>query len=348
MATETAAGEPLRRRGASQADVARIAGVSGQTVSRVANGAPHVDAATRDRVLAAMRELGYRPNRAARALRSGRFQSIGVIAFELSSVGTTHTLDAIAAAATATGYAVHLLPVLDVTKDSVATAFDRLGEQAVDGIIILIEAHLLDEADVQLPVGLPVVVVDSSAHYDYPIVDTDQAQGARIATEHLLDLGHETVWHIAGPELSFSAARRRDSWEQTLTARGRVVPPVQPGDWTASSGYEAGRRLADNAEITAVFAANDQMALGLLRALHERGRAVPGDVSVVGFDNTDEAAHFWPPLTTIHQSFGEVGRLSLHALIKEIQSGVHEHQQLLVPTELVVRASTATPRRNPA
>jgi DNA-binding LacI/PurR family transcriptional regulator len=348
MATETAAGEPLRRRGASQADVARIAGVSGQTVSRVANGGHNVDAATRERVLAAMRQLGYRPNQAARALRSGRFQSIGVIAFELSSVGTTHTLDAIATAATETGYAVHLLPVLDVNRDSVATAFDRLGEQAVDGIIILIEAHLLDEADVQLPEGLPVVVVDSSAHYDYPIVDTDQAQGARIATEHLLDLGHETVWHIAGPELSFSAARRRESWEETLKARGRVVPPVQPGDWTASSGYEAGLRLADNEEVTAVFAANDQMALGLLRALHERGRAVPNDVSVVGFDNTDEAAHFWPPLTTVHQSFAEVGRRSLHALIKEIHSGVHEHQELLVPTELVLRASTAAPRRTPA
>jgi DNA-binding LacI/PurR family transcriptional regulator len=345
MAMETATGEPLRRRGASQADVARIAGVSGQTVSRVANDAPNVDAATRERVLAAMREVGYRPNRAARALRSGRFQSIGVIAFELSSVGTTHTLDAIAAAATETGYAVNLLPVLDVTRDALVTAFDRLGEQAVDGIIIQIEAHLLDEVDVVLPEGLPVVVVDSSAHYDYPIVDTDQAQGARLATEHLLDLGHATVWHIAGPELSFAAGRRRQSWEQTLRARGCAVPPVLSGDWSADSGYAAGLHLADHEEVTAVFAANDQMALGLLRALHERGRSVPGDVSVVGFDDMGEAAHFWPPLTTVHQSFAEVGRRSVDALISEIRSGVHEHQEVLVPTELVVRSSTAAPPR---
>jgi DNA-binding LacI/PurR family transcriptional regulator len=345
MGTDTDGDGPLRRRGASQADVARIAGVSGQTVSRVANGARYVDAATRERVLAAMREVGYRPNQAARALRSGRFQSIGVIAFELSSVGTTHTLDAIAAAATTSGYAVNLLPVLDVTKDAIVSAFDRLGEQAVDGIIIQIEAHLLDEVEIVLPDGLPVVVVDSSAHYDYPIVDTDQAQGARLATEHLLDLGHATVSHISGPEVSFAANRRRWSWEQTLRDRGCTVPPVVPGDWSADSGYEAGLRLADDEEVTAVFAANDQMALGLLRALHERGRRVPDDVSVVGFDDMEEAAHFWPPLTTVNQSFAEVGRRSVDALIGEIQTGVHAHQELLVPTELVIRASTAAPRR---
>ncbi|MEU0313060.1 LacI family DNA-binding transcriptional regulator [Nocardioides sp. NPDC006273] len=338
MATDSTAARPATRRGASQADVARIAGVSGQTVSRVANGARYVDPATRERVLSAMREVGYRPNRAARALRSGRFQSIGVIAFELSSVGTTHTLDAIAAAATETGYAINLLPVLDAVR----AAFDQLGEQAVDGIIILVETHRLD--GVAVPEGLPVVVVDSSAQYNYPIVDNDQAQGARLATEHLLDLGHETVWHVAGPELSYSARRRRTSWQGTLEAHGRTVPPVLSGDWSTASGYEAGLRLADNEEVTAVFTANDQMALGLLRALHERGRRVPDDVSVVGFDDMEEAAYFWPPLTTVHQSFDEVGRGAVDALIRQIQSGEHEHQEVLVPPRLVVRASTAPPR----
>src|SRR3990170_429070 len=216
MATGSTAAGSAPRRGASQADVARIAGVSGQPVSRAATGARHVDEATRERVLEAMREVGYRPNRAARALRSGRFQSIGVIAFELSSVGTTHTLDAIAAAAVETGYSINLLPVLDASKDAVRAAFDQLGEQAVDGIIILVETHRLD--GVAVPEGLPVVVVDSSAEYDYPIVDNDQAHGARLATEHLLDLGHETVWHVAGPELSYSARGRRTSWQETLEA----------------------------------------------------------------------------------------------------------------------------------
>src|SRR6266545_4770456 len=337
-----------RRRGPSMADVAQLAGVSGQTVSRVANDRHNVDAATRDRVLAAMRQVGYRPNSAARALRNGQFRSIGVIVFELSSFGTTRTLDAVAAAATISGYAINLLPVLDVNQRAVTNAFSRLGEQAVDGVIILIEAHTLDEAGVLLPEGLPVVVIDSSAHYDYPIVDTDQAQGARLATEHLLDLGHETVWHLAGPPSSFSAARRRRSWQETLTDRGRAVPPVLVGDWSAGSGYDAGRKLAADDEVTAVFAANDEMALGLLRALHERGRPVPGDVSVVGFDDMEAAAQFWPPLTTVRQSFGEVGRRSVDALISEILAGEHRHQPVSVATELVIRDSTAPPRRTTA
>ncbi|WP_328996227.1 LacI family DNA-binding transcriptional regulator [Kribbella sp. NBC_01245] len=335
---------PVRRRGPSMADVARLAGVSGQTVSRVANDRSNVDAATRDRVLAAMRKVGYRPNSAARALRSGQSRSIGVIVFELSSIGTTRTLDAIAAAATIRGYAVNLLPVLDATQGAVSNAFTRLGQQAVDGVIILIEAYKLDEAEVLLPEGLPVVVVDSSALYDYPVVDTDQAQGARLATEHLLDLGHTTVWHLGGPPYSFAATRRRRSWQQTLTDRGCVVPTVLVGDWSAGSGYEAGRKLAADADVTAVFAANDQMALGLLRALHEAGRAVPGDVSVVGFDDVEEAAHFWPPLTTIRQQFAEVGRLSVDSLIGEIQAGEHHHQPVSVGTELIIRTSTAPPR----
>jgi DNA-binding LacI/PurR family transcriptional regulator len=334
-----------RRRGPSMADVARLAGVSGQTVSRVANDRHNVDAATRDRVLAAMREVGYRPNSAARALRNGQFRSIGVIVFELASFGNTRTLDAIASAATTSGYAVNLLPVLDATQGAVSGAFTRLGEQAVDGVIILIEAHQLDEAEVLLPEGLPVVVVDSSAHYDYPIVDTDQAQGARLATEHLLHLGHQTVWHLSGPPSSFAAARRQRSWRQTLTDRGCTVPPVLVGDWSAGSGYDAGRQLVADAEVTAVFAANDQMALGLLRALHELGRAVPDDVSVVGFDDMEEAAHFWPPLTTVRQSFAEVGRRSVDALISEIQAGEHHHHPVSVATELVIRSSTAPPRR---
>jgi DNA-binding LacI/PurR family transcriptional regulator len=333
---------PPGRRGPSMLDVARLAGVSGQTVSRVANGRDNVDAATRERVLAAMRELGYRPNRAARALRSGQFRSIAVIVFELSSFGTTRSLDAIANAATARGYAVNLMPVLAATQERLSNAFSELDEQAVDGAVILIEAHLLDE--IALPETLPVVVVDSSALFDYPIVDTDQAQGARQATEHLLDLGHETVWHVSGPPKSYSAMRRQASWEETLIGRGRPVPSALAGDWSVGSGYSAGLELARNDEVTAVFAGNDQMALGVLHALHEHGRRIPDDVSVVGFDDMEESAHFWPPLTTIRQSFVEVGRATVDALIDEIQSGEHHHEPVRIGTELVVRKSTAPPR----
>jgi DNA-binding LacI/PurR family transcriptional regulator len=338
----TAAAANGRRRGPSMADVARLAGVSGQTVSRVSNGRTNVDADTRARVLAAMEELGYRPNTAARALRTGRFRSLGVIMFTLSSFGNMRTLDAIASAAEEAGYSLTLIPVPHPTRGELSDAFQSLAEAAVDGVIIVIEAHLLDESDVELPPGLPVVLVDSAGDDRFTWVDTDQALGARLATEHLLDLGHATVWHVAGPERSYSATRRRESWEATLRDRGAVVHPALVGDWSAESGHELGLELARNPDVTAIFAANDQMALGVLRALHESGRPVPGGVSVVGFDDMEEAGSFWPPLTTVRQFFGEVGRRSVEALLHEVESG-DRRAPSVVSTELVVRDSTAGP-----
>ncbi|MFJ1761230.1 LacI family DNA-binding transcriptional regulator [Amycolatopsis sp. NPDC088138] len=325
------------------ADVAREAGVSGQTVSRVANGRTNVDDTTRERVLAAMRRVGYRPNSAARALRNGKFRSIGVIISALPTFGNSRTLDAIAAAVVAEGFSIILMPVTRPTQGEVTGAFGKLNEQSVDGVVILIEQHQLDQSEIELPHGLPVVVIDSSARYDYPVVDTDQADGAAQATRHLLGLGHHTVWHIAGPPQSYAAERRRKSWQATLEGAGRPVPPMSTGDWTPESGYRAGQRLAADPAVTAVFAANDQMALGLLRALHEAGRSVPGEVSVVGFDDMDESAHFWPPLTTIRQSFEAVGRHAVAALLAEIAADVEAGAPVTVPTELVVRASTAPP-----
>lgn len=344
MARQIPAGDSSGRRGTrgpSMADVAREAGVSGQTVSRVANGRTNVDEATRARVTAAMRRVGYRPNSAARALRNGQFRSIGVIISAVPTFGNSRTLDAIAVAAK--DFSIVLMQVTRPTQGEVTGAFGRLDEQAVDGVVILIEQHQLDESEIELPQGLPVVVIDSSAHYDYPVVDTDQAQGAASATSHLLDLGHHTVWHIAGPPQSYAAGRRQNSWRATLERAGREVPPVLTGDWSSRSGYEHGLRLAADPAVTAVFTANDQMALGLLRALHERGRAVPGEVSVVGFDDMDEAAHFWPPLTTVRQSFEEVGRQAVAALLAEIATDVRGAASVSVPTELVIRASTAPP-----
>ena len=336
----TAATVRGRRREVSMADVAAAAGVSGQTVSRVANERANVDPETRRRVLDAMSALGYRPNSAARALRSGRFRSIGVIMFSLASYGNTRTLDALASVAAASGYSVTLITVKSATQSDVSGAFLRLREHAVDGIVILIETHRLGENELSIPSGLPVVVVDSSADYPYSVVDNDQAQGASLATEHLLDLGHETVWHVSGPPESFAAERRRAAWRTALADRGCHAPEVQVGDWTADSGYRIGAALARDPRVTAVFAANDQMALGVIRALHEAGRRVPGDVSVVGFDDMPEAANFWPPLTTVRQRFERVGEEAMSALIADIEGGAEVHDRTLVPTSLVVRQSS--------
>ncbi|MFD6278968.1 LacI family DNA-binding transcriptional regulator [Streptomyces sp. NPDC060209] len=331
-----------RRRDASIDDVARRAGVSGQTVSRVANGRDNVGAATRERVLAAMSELGYRPNSAARALRSGQFRSIGVIVFTLTSYGNLRTLEAVAAAATERRYTITLLPLTHPTHADVSIALDRLGEQAVDGVIVLIESHLIGTAEAQLRRGIPVVVVDSRAADRSAVVDTDQFTGARMATEHLLELGHETVWHVAGPRDSYSADLRLRGWRETLLAHGRPVPEPIHGDWYSDSGYAAGQRLATEPELTAVFAANDQMALGVLRALTEAHRRIPQDVSVAGFDDMPEARNFIPPLTTVHQDFAAIGRTAVQALVQEIEGGPPAEYKEIAP-RLAVRSSTGKP-----
>lgn len=325
------------------ADVARLAGVSSQTVSRVSNGYDGVNEETRQQVLAAMKELGYRPNSAARALKRGEFRTIGVITFNLSTTGNMRTLEAIATCAAQDGYAVTLLPVAVPTQDEVRGAFSRLGELAVDAVIAIMEVHLLDAATISFLLMYRSSSPTPTPHDRYAVVDTDQAGGARAAVRHLLDLGHRTVWHLAGPEESFAAQRRADAWNAALTEEGRVAPPLVRGDWSAESGYRAGLLLADERDCTAVFAANDQMALGLLRALHERGRRIPEDVSVIGFDDIPEAGSFLPPLTTVHQDFAEVGRLCVEGVLRRMHLDATEHGTTLVPTKLVVRASTAPP-----
>ncbi|MEU3459489.1 LacI family DNA-binding transcriptional regulator [Streptomyces sp. NPDC006733] len=333
-----------RKQRVSMADVAQRAGVSSQTVSRVSNGHPGVIGSTREQVLTAMRDLGYRPNSAARALRYGQFNTIGVILHGLSTTGNSNTVEAIATQAAAEGYAITLIPVDIPTQDNVLGAFTRMGELAVDAVIVFMEIHLLDAGSVALPPGVHVVVVDSDAGDRYPVVDTDQAGGARRAVSHLLDLGHTTVWHVTGPESSYASERRARAWRAVLEDAGRPVPPPLRGDWSADSGYAAGLVLADEPQCTAVFAANDQMALGLLRAFHERGRAVPGDISVVGFDDIPDAAHFIPPLTTVHQDFAEVGRRSVQEVLRQIREhDVPRSGTDIVATRLTVRDSTAPP-----
>lgn len=341
----TSNGSDARRaRAASMADVARHAGVSAQTVSRVSNGLTNVDESTRERVLASMRAVGYRPNGAARALKYGRFHTVGVIMFTLETLGNVRTLDAIATEAAAADYSVTLMPVPDPTMGAVSGAYRRLSEQAVDGIIIIFEASLLDRVEITLPPGLPVVVIDSNAGSGFAVVDTDQALGARQATEHLLRLGHRSVWHIAGPQSSFSAVHRAESWRATLEGAGIRPPGIQYGDWSTEAGYRIGLELGRRPDVTAIFAANDQMALGAMKALHELGREIPGDVSVVGFDDMDEARAFWPPLTSVRQNFREVGRVAMESLLAQMGDPDRPAATTLIPTELIVRDSSG-PRR---
>jgi DNA-binding LacI/PurR family transcriptional regulator len=325
------------------ADVARRAAVSGQTVSRVVNASPRVDPATRARVQAAMAELGYRPHRAARALRTGRTQTIGLVVSTLASVGNSRMLQAVADAAASRGYA---LTVVTLGADAgIAAAFERLRDQGVDGVLVLNEASALARA-VTAPPDLELVVVDSPIddrdNPAFSIVQSDHAGGARTATAHLLSLGHATVHLLAGPASSFAASERERGWREALMDAGADVPPVIRGDWTAASGHGtvAALTMADLA-MTALFAANDQMALGAIRALAEAGRSVPEDVSVVGFDDIADAADYRPPLTTIRQDFDALGERAVAVLVDGIEDGGRRVET--VPTRLVVRESAAPP-----
>ncbi|MBT2231947.1 LacI family DNA-binding transcriptional regulator [Nonomuraea sp. NEAU-A123] len=324
------------------ADVASMAGVSSQTVSRVVNNRSNVEEETRQRVLSAMRVLGYRPNTAARALVTGQFRTLGLISFGLGSFGNARTVDAITRVAQRAGYTVNMIAIESQTEQAVHEAFDQLTMQAVDGIV-LIEAQILDTPALRLPPGVPVVMADGDASHRHPMVDTDQAFGARLVTRHLLDLGHETVWHVAGPEDSYAARRRAEAWHATLKEAKAVVPQVLFGDWSAASGYEAGRVLAERPGVTAVFAANDQMALGVMRAMIKAGWRIPEDVSIAGFDDIDESAYLSPPLTTVRQDFDVVAERIVSLMIGQIETGTAPSATAFITPELIVRESTGAP-----
>jgi DNA-binding LacI/PurR family transcriptional regulator len=326
------------------ADVALAAGVSHQTVSRVINGSDSVRPETRERVLQAMRELDYRPNTVARALVTGRSRMLGVVSFDTTLHGPASTLFGIERAAHAQGYFVSIVSVTSLDRDLVLGAVAQLHGQGVDGILLITPQESAVEAVLDIPRDLPVVAVEAGPEESVPVVMVDQFAGAEAATRHLLELGHRTVWHVAGPPDWLEARQRIDGWMAALEQAGADAPPLLTGDWSARSGYELGRRLASVRDVTAVFAANDQMALGILRAWHESGRDVPGELSIVGFDDIPEAPFFTPPLTTVHQDFNEVGRQSLMLLLDEIGAAERSATRVVVPPRLMIRESTAPPR----
>jgi len=336
---------PAIRRGrpAVLADVARLSGVSYQTVWRVQHESPHVHEETRARVQAAIRKLGYRPNTLAQALATGRSRTLGVVSFDTTLYGPASTLLGIEQAAHDAGYAVTIASLRSLDRASVLDAVQRLRDQGADGIVVIAPQRSAADALRHLPSEGPLVAVEAGPDDSVPVVAVDQYAGAVAATRHLLDLGHRTVWHVAGPADWPEAVERVQGWRSTLAAAGVRPPPLLRGDWSARAGYELGRRIAGDPKVTAVFVGNDQMALGLLRRLHEVGRQAPRQISVVGFDDIPEAAYFTPPLTTVRQDFAEVGRRCLNVLLGQLERAERSPSRVVVPAELVVRESTAAP-----
>ena len=329
-----------RTRAVGVRDVAALAGVSRQTVSRVLNEHPEVAEETRRRVLSAMAELGYRMNNAARALGTRRSRTLGVLASNAEQYGPSRSIAAIEASARAAGYWVSAAFAEAGDADAVVAAVDHLIAQGMDGIVVVApHARTLEALDA-LRIDVPIVTLHSSGQGSRGL-SVDQAAGARLAVAALADAGHTRIAHLAGPTDWLEAESRADGFAAELAGRGLEAGPVIEGDWSAASGYAATAAIID-AGVSAVFCANDQMALGLLGGLHEAGVAVPADVSIVGFDDIPDAAYYWPQLTTIRQDFSELARRAVAALI----GGADAAASALDPVEpvLVRRASVAPPR----
>jgi DNA-binding LacI/PurR family transcriptional regulator len=321
-------------------DVADVAGVSHQTVSRVLNGFQSIRPETRERVLAAISQLGYRRNAAARTLVTSRTHAIGVLAPAVSDYGPTSAVQAIERSARAVGY--H--PLVTTTPTDRASVFSSLGfllDQAVEALVVIAPHIRVLDAVRELELSLPIVTLQSTELGSGTGISIDQLEGAQLAMAHLLELGHRRIQHVAGPLEFFEAAARRHGYEATLAEAGIEPLPLFVGDWSSGAGYRAAAAISPDA--TAVFCGNDQMALGLIHGLADRGLRVPEDVSVVGFDDVPEAEHYMPPLTTVSQDFARIGELAVEVLLGQI-AGAEKAPVPAIEPALVVRASTAPPR----
>ncbi|WP_207454550.1 LacI family DNA-binding transcriptional regulator [Herbiconiux sp. SYSU D00978] len=332
------------RRAPSIRDVAKLAGVSHQTVSRVLNDSPSIKPATKQRVLDVMNEVGYRPNRAARALVTSRSNTIGILTAQTTAhYGPTTSVNAIQVAAREAGYMVSTTSISSLSPEGIIEGLEHLVEQSIEGLVVIAPQERVFDAIRSLSIRVPLVTLDALGTDAARSLSVDQIAGARMATRHLIELGHRDIVHVAGPrDWTEAEGRMRGFLDEMRSADLSLIPPVL-GDWTAQFGYHAGKELAGFRDFTAVFAANDQMALGILHAFAEAGIRVPEEVSVVGFDDIPEAAHFWPPLTTVRQDFAELGRRAVALLLSEL-AGESDLDHAAVRPELIVRRSTAPPR----
>ena len=316
-------------------DVAREAGVSLKTVSRVVNEPDAVRPATRDAVHAAMERLGFRANYAARSLKLGSYKTVGLVFFELHG-GELSVLSGISTAAAQKGYAITLVTAAPGEQLTLGEAARRMATLPVDAMIFNLGRMVDDFEGYRSPTGLKTVIVTPFEQVGCTTVSDDQADAARIAVQRLVELGHRQIRFIAGPAESLASRNRELGWREALAQAG--LDAVEPlcGDWDADSGYEAGARLAaSDAECTAILAGNDNMAYGAMLALRDAGVDVPGDASVIGFDDSLPGVVPNSRLSSIRFDHAELGRRAFEeALLAEAAP-----RRVLVPATLIERAS---------
>ncbi|MEA5216529.1 LacI family DNA-binding transcriptional regulator [Enterobacter cloacae] len=324
-------------------DVALLAGVSYQTVSRVINDAEHVSARTREKVQQAMAELHYVPNRGAQQLAGKRTRTLGLITTDLALHAPSQIVSAVKSRAVEKGASV-LISMVEHPQQC-QSALQELLAQRVEALLVNVP---LDDPDAEqlkvLASPVPVLFLDVSSSAAVNSLVFNAEQGARLGVEHVLSLGHQRIALLSGPESSVSARARLAGWKATLAQAGLEAAAVAYGDWSAASGYEKGHALLSAAALPdAILVANDQMALGVMRACAEKGVAIPGQIAIVGFDDTADSAWFSPPLTTVRQAFREAGEQSVEWLLAPTRS--ESCWQVQLPVTLISRQSSA--RRAP-
>jgi len=331
--------EPARRKAPTLYDVARLAGVSHQTVSQVVKSGPNVKPETRRRVEAAVAQLNYTPNMAARTLATAKSHRIGALFFDrYDEVGPTRTMQAAVDHARDAGYLVDIVGLDPRSPTRIDSAVDLVLQAGVAGILVFAPAAEVIDAVRQHDIPVPVEFESIAAS-----ATTGPRTGTRMATEYLADLGHRRFVHIAGPGSWVPAQHRARQFHAVVDERKLVSVAEFEGDWSSRSGYEAGLRMPLDQGITAIVVANDQMALGVLKALKQRDVRVPQDISVIGFDDIAEAAYFEPALTTISNDFEGQGRVAMDALLSSIDPSRPRHVESSRDPVLIVRESTRAP-----
>jgi len=334
----------VKPKNATLDDVARHAGVSYQTVSRVLNQSAHVAQATRDKVEEAIKALNYVPNRMAQQLAGKRGFTLGLITTSLGFHAPSQIASAIKLYANQQGFNVLIAMIDDVSDEGVQPALEELKAQRVDGVILNLpleaeQAEALADANKEMTFLFLDVPPDARVFH----VMFNPTDGTRASVDHLYRQGHRRFGLLSGPLISVSARLRLQSWQQTLREYGLQPVDVREGDWSAQSGYSRAMEMTRNPDaFSAMLVGNDQMALGVLSALAQQRISVPEHISVIGYDDTRDSAFFLPPLTTVLQDFNRLGQEAVTRLVSYLRNTSRQQpDSIMLPTKLVIRGSTA-------
>jgi DNA-binding LacI/PurR family transcriptional regulator len=320
-------------------DVAKLSGVSHQTVSRVLNNHSSVKADTREKVEKAISELNYRPNQAARQLVTSQSRIIGILIAGSELYGPWAILNAMEREARVEGYSVISISILPDSPESWKSGIEQLRNLNIDGVIaIALPSAIIKEVEKSLNTAT-IVIVDAEPSKKFDTVNIDNYQGGKLATEHLIELGHRNILHITGPLPGYEGKMRQAGYEDAMKSASLKSEVIQ-GDWSIEKGYEIGCEIASRKKLpTAIFAANDHQALGVMKALAEKKIKVPTDISVIGFDDIPESGFLNPSLSTVRQNFDELGNLAINRTLLQLKSPT-KPESFKIPSELIVRESS--------